>query len=387
MTRTAPKPEILLVGAYERDNFGDLLFLLVTERYLSRASVFPSSLSQSDMSPLLGRFVFPYSMALEETKFDAVWVVGGEIGTPTPRDALRFSLTPENFETLAQAAPRDAARLERVLMGSVPPTSAYVPDLRRFVLNETTPLVINSVGVSRIKSHPDHRYDELVAGLRRATDISVRDNPSSSLLTSCGVQHELNPDLIHTVALNTDLPPFPSVNGRLVAQASTSFLNSVGYDAFAAEIASLAKKSGLPLTLFAAGTAHLHDSFEDYERLRALIGNFEPSVEVSVLTERNPWKLASAIKSCAVWVGTSLHGRIVAAAFDRPRVSLTNPKVSHYAETWDDGMPYSVGLGDMRAAVESARSPALAAKTAVGDDRARQAHEAMRSLVAKYVEE
>jgi hypothetical protein len=25
-------PRVLLVGAYERDNFGDLLFLLVTER-------------------------------------------------------------------------------------------------------------------------------------------------------------------------------------------------------------------------------------------------------------------------------------------------------------------------------------------------------------------
>ena len=27
-------PRVLTVGAYERDNVGDLLFLLVTERYL-----------------------------------------------------------------------------------------------------------------------------------------------------------------------------------------------------------------------------------------------------------------------------------------------------------------------------------------------------------------
>ena len=31
-------PRVLLVGAYERDNLGDLLFLLVTERYLDGAS-------------------------------------------------------------------------------------------------------------------------------------------------------------------------------------------------------------------------------------------------------------------------------------------------------------------------------------------------------------
>ena len=32
-------PRVLAVGAYERDNVGDLLFLLVTERYLRGAQV------------------------------------------------------------------------------------------------------------------------------------------------------------------------------------------------------------------------------------------------------------------------------------------------------------------------------------------------------------
>ena len=43
------------MGAYERDNFGDLLFLLVTERYLGGADVVAAAPFAADMRRLLGR--------------------------------------------------------------------------------------------------------------------------------------------------------------------------------------------------------------------------------------------------------------------------------------------------------------------------------------------
>ena len=42
------------MGAYERDNFGDLLFLLVTERYLEGADVVAAAPFAADMRALAG---------------------------------------------------------------------------------------------------------------------------------------------------------------------------------------------------------------------------------------------------------------------------------------------------------------------------------------------
>jgi hypothetical protein len=56
----ARAPRVLLVGAYERDNFGDLLFLLVTERYLEGADVVAAAPFSADMRHLLGREIPAY---------------------------------------------------------------------------------------------------------------------------------------------------------------------------------------------------------------------------------------------------------------------------------------------------------------------------------------
>ena len=76
----AVTPRVLSVGAYERDNFGDLLFLLVTERYLEGSEVVASAPFAADMTALLDRKVGAVGDALSENRFDAIWTVGGQVG-------------------------------------------------------------------------------------------------------------------------------------------------------------------------------------------------------------------------------------------------------------------------------------------------------------------
>jgi hypothetical protein len=52
------------VGPYERDNVGDLLFLLVTERYLPDAQITASAPFGADMTALLDRKVHAYGPLL-----------------------------------------------------------------------------------------------------------------------------------------------------------------------------------------------------------------------------------------------------------------------------------------------------------------------------------
>ena len=60
------------------------------------------------------------------------------------------------------------------------------------------------------------------------------------------------------------------------------------------------------------------------------------------------------IRRARVVIGTSLHVRIVAAAYGVPRVSLAKPKPTRYARLWDPDMPFDVALEDLDAAVEAA---------------------------------
>ena len=76
-------PRVLLVGAYERDNLGDLLFLLVTERYLEGAEVVAGAPFSADMRELLDRKVPAYGPLLQAEAFDAIWTVGGQVGLST----------------------------------------------------------------------------------------------------------------------------------------------------------------------------------------------------------------------------------------------------------------------------------------------------------------
>jgi len=53
-------------------------------------------------------------------------------------------------------------------------------------------------------------------------------------------------------------------------------------------------------------------------------------------------------------IGTSLHARIVAAAYGVPRVSLAKPKPTRYAKHWDPEMPFDVTLEGLDAAIAAA---------------------------------
>ena len=59
------------------------------------------------------------------------------------------------------------------------------------------------------------------------------------------------------------------------------------------------------------------------------------AVDIEIVADRRPLALVEHIRRARVVVGTSLHVRIVAAAYGVPRVSLSKPKPTRYAKLWD----------------------------------------------------
>ena len=191
--------------------------------------------------------------------------------------------------------------------------------------------------------------------LRVARPISVRDEASSKFLSEQGISHSLVPDLVHAIALTRPREPASSADYILV-HASERWLRSAEQEAFAESVAELARREGSEIRLFVAGTANGHDSVPSYLRLANTVRKISPSASISISAARRPWDRVDEIQQARLWIGTSLHGRVVAAAYGVPRVSLDVKKVARYAATWDPNLPYGVRPDELVEASVSALS-------------------------------
>jgi hypothetical protein len=344
----------MLVGAFERDNFGDLLFLLLTERYLHGADVVAASPFSSDMTALLDRRIHAYGPLLEQERFDAVWTVGGQVGALDLRRAFGMSASPWQYLRL-RALPewRRPAFVARAARGAGA-VAPYLPELSAYARNAGVPAVLNSAGLSGLGSVAPDRRAGILRLLRGLDAVAVRDAPSAHYLDRVGIPHVLAPDAVHALGVVEPALP-PAAPDTAVVQVSAAVLEAIGVDTLAHAIRTSHALRGLRIRLLAAGTARRHDSTAGYERLADRIG---PGADVELVRGRRPLELVARIRDARVVIGTSLHVRVVAAAYGVARVSLAKNKPTRYARTWDRDMPYGVTADRLDGAVAAALAEA-----------------------------
>ena len=379
----ARRPRVLLVGAYERDNVGDLLFLLVTERYLDGAEVVASAPFAADMTPLLDREIPAYGPLLDRAAFDVVWTVGGQVGAIDLRRAYRLSAPPHDYRRYQRASERRRAGMLRRATGGAGVLAPYLPDARAHPGSAGALTIVNSAGLSGIRGQEPERRERLVAQLRRTDAIAVRDRPSGRYLADLGIEHALVPDAVHAVGRLWPGARDPRSDVAVV-QVSSGILATLGHAELAAALAGSPALAGLRIRLLLAGTATGHDRVEDLAEVAGLLRRATPGADVALLEGRRPRAIVEQIRRARVVIGTSLHVRIIAAAYGVPRVSLARRKVAQYAQTWDPVMPYGVTLagldGAVSGALAAADEPAEIARAAALGERA---HEHLAGLAER----
>jgi len=381
---------VLTVGAYERDNFGDLLFLLVTERYLAGSEVVAAAPFAADMTPLLDRPVVALGEALTNRDFDVIWTVGGQVGGTSPESALRMSKSPAEYGRYRAAPPSEQRALIRQAFHGAQLVSPYIPAPGSFPRNASAVSVLNSVGLIGAKGLPPHIREEVVEVLRSTDVVSVRDRESSDFLHHIGVKHSLMPDVVHALSVLEPYEPDPH-SDIAVVQFSTRLLERVGHDRLAHKLVQSPHLAGMRIQLLMAGTAPKHDSVEDLERVAGRVHRLDPGRAVEVLTDRRPLDIVRQIRQARIVIGTSLHVRIVAAAYGVPRVTMRRVKPTRYAAHWDELMPYDVRIDDLDDALGAAlvagrRSEVRAASerlSTLADDNVRAIAEQVSEVVGR----
>lgn len=368
MTSKVDPVRVLAVGPHDVDSLGDLLFLLITEQYLKDAEVVAAAPFGADLTSLIDRQVHAYESLLDTEEFDVVWTTGGEIGG-MDLDLVYRRVLPakakQEYEVRSRAEREQI--LERVAPGVDRVVSPYIPALAAYPLNAGAVSVINSVGISHIlgsdlESLPEvteaHRK-ELVALLRGITLVSIRDKESSDLLSGIDVEHRLAPDMVHALGV---IRPAERDTGSDVAvlQFWAKHLTNVGPANVAQVVARCENLRRLRLRLVLAGK-HDEQRAQNEELIRQ-VKQIAPGTDIEIIEDRRPLDLADHISKARVVVDfCELHVRLVANAYNVPRVSVKDPdgpKTQRYASRWDPGMPYEVPLDDLDAAIGEALSRA-----------------------------
>jgi hypothetical protein len=234
-------------------------------------------------------------------------------------------------------------------------------------------VIFNAVGGVDLDRCDIALRKEVLARLRDADALSVRDRRTQALLQAEGIAAMRLPDPAVMVAVRFAerirehaergevahvRTRFP--NGYLAVQFSADFGDDRTLDAIAAQLDVVTARTGLGVALFRAGAAPWHDDLEVYRRMAARLR----VASAHVFESLHVWDLCALIAASRGYCGSSLHGRIVALAFGRPRVNLQSPvavgepsKQQAFAETWDAApLPTTVPIESLADGVEKAQA-------------------------------
>ncbi len=360
-----PHP-LILFGAFDRHNFGDLLLARIAAAQWPGRELHCAGLTNRDLRRWDGLAVraLPDLLAELAPRRPDLLHVGGEILDCSAWQAAVMLLEAEQAQSvIAYLEPRPAERTDWV-RGSVGTALApYVASPARLPgLRRTAFAGVGGVGLAQA---PEGLRAEVLAALRAASFVSVRDRVTQATLAQAGIAARLLPDPAVRVAelfgrqirqrADSGEPAavraaFPS--GYLALQLGPEFADDACLDQLAAQLQPLLAVTGLGLVLFCAGLAPWHDDPATLRRLAARL----PAQPLRILQSGRLWDICALIAGSRLCVASSMHARIVATAFGLPRLSLVphagsgqSRKLAAYLDAWErPGLPTCVwpaGLG------------------------------------------
>ncbi|MBU1222711.1 MAG: polysaccharide pyruvyl transferase family protein [Gammaproteobacteria bacterium] len=377
----------VLFGAFDRHNFGDLLFPHLLEALLPGQAFGFAGLATRDLRPFGGHRVRPLPARPRQLIH-----AGGELLTCSAWQAAVMLLDPaEAAAAIARydADPAAAAAWAARQLGTTR-TMPYV--VGRDALAPGGRLIFNAVGGVEWNVLAAAQREEVKTALRSADWLSVRDHVTQAALRAEGIAAPLCPDPAVVVeqcfgelirrhwqqgAAKAIRDAFP--RGYLACQFSADFADDASLDGLAQGLSKVVAATGLGVALFRAGAAPWHDDPALYEKLQRRL----PPGTARLFPSLHLWDLCALIAASRGVACSSLHGRIVALAYGLPRVSLAPPKQGSRldkraasAETWEpDAIPRSVAVERIE--------PALMQALAVPPDIL---HENAASLRARYLQ-
>lgn len=340
---------VLIIGAFDRYNYGDLLFPLIIEKQLKSYGkefkfeffgIVESDLSREGGKPTQGLAAF-YERLSDASQKANVIVAGGEALGVT-WNSLYAALS-KPFQKIH----RHHVKLSKFIdLNRVAKKFLKGKTTLPFVFDQTDfpglkKVVLNSLGGSGLATGLFERYPFLQYKLQRADYFAVRDKLTVENLKKNKVEAQLFPD---SAILMSEFYPTDQLK-QWVTPAVAEYVEkhagryvyfqinkktTVGRESLiAAELEKIYEDGHTALCLCPIGKAINHD---DHEALKAVQDKLQcPS---TYFDADNIWDIMYLIANAKAYIGTSLHGAITSMSFAVPHVGLVVEKLDAYLDTW-----------------------------------------------------
>jgi len=339
------KIKIALVGAFDRNNFGDVLMPIVFKKQLLKSIdetefelVFNYySSTSSNMEYIKGENSQNISFLYKE-KNDVVIIVGGDVLASnytmmymsSQKSHIKYFMLrlinkffPSWFESVAK----------RKLFGRTP--QPWIFDKDMLMCNR---LIYNTVGGTIFNEQFIDRIDFI--SIRNSIDYekvkSINANsffsPDSMTLTSKIIEEsEINENTSDFIKNKLQSP-------YIIIQMNNSIGESI-YKTVILEIKKIIFETNYNVVLLPIGFAPMHD---DQVVLKKIFREFKN--RVILMPEINVYETLYTLKHSFYFIGTSLHGIVLSESFGIPYVLLTNKlrKLNNYLHDWNYIDPFYI---------------------------------------------
>ncbi|MDP3813685.1 polysaccharide pyruvyl transferase family protein [Pseudomonas sp.] len=343
----APAP-IILFGAFDRHNLGDLLLAQCAQASLAGRPCVHAGLQARDLREFGGPRVEALNQLLADwpARFGKapldILHVGGEILSTSTWEAALMLQEPAAVDALLRRLSQDSAGAAwaQAQIGAERPLA--------YVLNRSQcPLPIRHLEFRCIGgctfaalSAAERAYG--LQALAEADRLSVRDRVTQAALAEAGLQAQLSPDPVSGVSRRFAAQIHQAGQDAAVLAAlhqaggpflAVQFAAEYAADATLAQIAARLNAQGRSLVLFRAGAAPWHDDLEPYQRLLTRL-----RVPAQLFGSLHIWAICALLAASAGVFATSLHVRLLAREFGHPLLDLPDgmrsAKVTAYEASW-----------------------------------------------------
>lgn len=341
--------DVLIIGAFDRYNYGDLLFPIILEKQLEtygldfRFRFF--GLVKSDLSAQGGpptEDIQEFYRACSDPHHPVHVIIAGGEALGVTWNSLYAALSP-----LFQRVNKRHKRINRLFdLNAATKLLLRGRTTLPFLLDKTEfpgirSILLNSLGGSGLNESTFSKFPELKPKLRQADYFAVRDRLTLQNIQQAGLKAHLFPD---SAILMSDFFPLEHLKNRASASVRAYVEAHSGDYAFvqinkkttrghektiASQLDLVYGEGKTELCLCPIGKALDHDDHEALHGLGKLLQS--PFVYFDADTI---WDIMYLIANAKCYIGTSLHGAITAMSYAVPHVGLKVEKLSAYLATW-----------------------------------------------------
>lgn len=337
------KGRINILGAYDRHNYGDLLFPVILKNFLTaefgnKYDIEIFAIRNSDLAiygALKTKGIKDLYVSLNDKSYNNVLIIaGGDVMTAQWASILLSLKHPARLLMRGASITNklfNRNKLAKFILGGQS-DFPFVIDKSNF--SGLKKIIYNSIGGTNFHKFQHHYGDAL-----KTDYLSVRDKVFYDRIKMHNQDVKLIPDsaiimskifpvndlkaLISKEVLNFAIDNefvFFQINKKLAENSSPYISESLKH---------ISKKYNLKICLCPIGRANQH---EDHIPLKEIHNQLKD--ESFYIDQPNIWEVMYLIANSKIYIGTSLHGAITAMSYNIPYMGIKVTKLNDYLRTW-----------------------------------------------------